>query len=184
MCSIELAIRDNEKFCHQLVLIKGIINCSQPHANYPDHNNPSNGRFIKFTRFDGVEYNWPINSINEFKAVVRLKKGLNNFNVYYAYMNEEASLDINLLYEENMSMTPLGLCIFMTKDSKHVFDMDKESKATGEKNDLDSAIKRLRTAGLLWQALTSESLNYHGLGRKSFRLDLESNQGNLYYKVA
>ena len=53
--------------------------------------------------------------------------------------------------------------------------MDKESKANGEKNNLASAIKRMQMAGLLWQALTSDSLNSFGLGRKSFRLDLDKN---------
>ncbi len=59
--------------------------------------------------------------------------------------------------------------------------MDRESKAKGEKNDLNSAIKRLQMAGLLCQALTSDSLNSYGLGRKSFRLDLDRNNSKILY---
>jgi hypothetical protein len=60
--------------------------------------------------------------------------------------------------------------------------MDKKSKANGEKNGLNSAIKRMQMAGLLWQALTSDSLNSYGLGRKSFRLDLDKNNSKQYLK--
>jgi len=85
-CSIELlALRDNETFCHQLVVIKGIKKCPTPQASYQNHINPSVGRFIKFTRFDGVEFSWPVNSINEFKAVIRLIKGPNKFHINYTY---------------------------------------------------------------------------------------------------
>ena len=96
----------------------------------------------------------------------------------YKYKNEKSSLTINLFYGENLNLAPVSLVIFLTKDSQKVFDMDKESNANGEKNDLDSAIKRFQMAGLLWQALTSDSLNSYGLGRKSFRLDLDENNSN------
>jgi hypothetical protein len=35
-------------------------------------------------------------------------------------------------------------------------------------NNYDSAVKRLRTAALLWQALTSDSLNSNGFYYKNF----------------
>jgi hypothetical protein len=89
-----------------------------------------------------------------------------------------AQLEINLIYGENYDLAPVNLVIFLARDSPKVFDMDRESKRTGEKNDISSAKKRLQMAGLLWQALTSDSLNSYGLGRKSFRLDLDENNSN------
>jgi hypothetical protein len=137
------------------------------------------GRFITFTRFDNKSSNWPINSYNEFKALVELKKGSNGFSLSYNYKNmlESGSLKINLVYGENLNIMPVYLAIFVANDSKLVFDLDSESKSNGEKNDLRSAIKRVRTIGLLWQAFISENLNSYGLGRKSFRYDLNSNGG-------
>ncbi len=92
-------------------------------------------------------------------------------------MLESGSLKINLVYGENLNIMPVYLAIFVANDSKLVFDLDSESKSNGEKNDLRSAIKRVRTIGLLWQAFISENLNSYGLGRKSFRYDLNSNGG-------
>ena len=102
-----------------------------------------------------------------------------NYN-YVRSTSESATLSLNFFYGENMNIEPLRLSMFVAKDSKLKFDLDKESLAAGEKNDYDSAVKRLRTAALLWQALTSDSLNSYGLGRKSFRLEVDKNGGKLF----
>jgi hypothetical protein len=181
--TIELfTIEDNEIFCHQLVLLRGRVVCSNLQSSYPNDIDPSNGRFINVRGNDNVSTSWPINSFHEFKALIRLKKGSNKVLLDYNYnpkqnVNEKGNLEINLVYTENMKMEALNLGIFHAKDSKLTFDIDKESKSRGQKNDLQSAIKRLGIAAMLMQALTSDSLCSHGLERKSFRLDLDSNFG-------
>ena len=186
-CKIELyTIKNNEKFCHQLVLVRGRVVCPTLQPSYPNDLNPSVGRFITVRKSDGSTKNWPINSYHDFKALIRLKKGNNTITLSYNYVRaktEKASLSINLVYGENMQMEPLRLGMFVAKDSERKFDMDKESLANGEKNDYDSAVKRMRMAALLWQALTSDSLNSYGLPRKSFRLELDSNGGKIIISI-
>jgi len=186
-CKITLfGMKNNETICHQLVLIRGRVECPTLQSPYPDDVDPIKGRFITVKTFNGSRQSWPINSFNEFKVLTRLKTGNNLIFLSYNYVKtntETASLNLNLFYQENMSLEPLILGIFVVKDSKLRFDMDRESLAAGEKNDYESAEKRLRMAGLLWQALTSDSLNSYGLGRKSFRLEMDTNQSLFLYFI-
>jgi hypothetical protein len=171
-CKIELfTIKDNEKFCHQLVLVRGKVVCPTLQPTYPNDVNPLIGRFITVKKSDGRSKNWPINSYHEFKALIRLKKGYNAITLNYNYVrstSESATLSLNMFYGENMTIEPLRLSIFVANDSSLKFDMEKESLASCEKNNYDSAVKRLRTAALLWQALTSDSLNSNGFYYKNF----------------
>ena len=180
-CQIKLFnIANNQIICHQLVLLRGRIDCPTLQSPYPNNVDPSKGRFINVTNIDLGKSSWPVNSYNEFKVLVRLVKGKNRIVFTYNYVKaktEAARFGIDLIYQENMSLEPLVIGIFVVEDSMLKFDMDRESLASGEKNDYQSAEKRLRMAGLLWQALTSDSLNSYGLGRKSFRLELDSNGG-------
>jgi len=186
-CEIELlGLRNNEKLCHQLILIKGRIICSNLQPSYPDSVDPLNGRFVQIKQESNKIDQWPINSLNEFKAILRLRPGKNKLHFVYELKKEDiiiekASLEISLTFTENKLLEPLRLGIFMANDSKQVFNMDKESSSKrGERNDLQSAIRRLRCAALLWQIITSESLNSHGLGKKSFRLELDSQNGKFF----
>lgn len=170
-CKIQLIdIKTKVKVCNPLNLIRGKITCNK--LNPPYLNNLSRNITAKGLDF---QQSWPINSYNEFKAIVMLKKGINKISFSYVYKAENAKLDLELNYEENQDLDPLRLGIFAAKDSSFTFDMDKESKSLGDKNNLDSAIKRIQTAGLLAQALTSDNLNHHGYGRKTFRLELDKN---------
>ena len=69
-CRIKLyQINNNEKFCHQLVLIRGEIICPTLLNSYPNDINPSIGRFITVNRNNKL---WPVNSYHQFKVLVRL----------------------------------------------------------------------------------------------------------------
>lgn len=182
-CKIEIELSNNTTISHQYVLIRGKIECPvHEHQNFPNEIDPEKGRFIRIISNEDPMRNslnaWPISSLNEFKVIGFLKKGPNNLTLTYNYKNvHTASLSLTLNYIENMDLPPLQLGILVAKDSKKVFDMDFESIQRGEKNDLNSAIKRVQTASLLWQALNSDSLNSLGLGRLSFRLDCDSSNG-------
>jgi hypothetical protein len=148
---------------------------------------PLIGRFIEIKNNDNTSpylAKWPVNSFSEFKLVASLKLGQNRLSFNYEYKTasgsiEKASASLAVEFKVNMNMDALNLAIIVAKDSKKTFDMDRESKALGEANDLASAVKRLQSAAKLWQALTSNSLNSWGYGRKSFRIDLDSNQGSI-----
>ena len=182
-CEIELSIKNKETFINQLVLIRGKIKCLKTIPPYPNDIRPAHGRFITFERInDNKTSNWPINSLNEFKAVVRLLPNLNEFLMKYSYKKnlnfiEKSSLKISFYFKDNKNLRPINLGIFVAKDSPLTFELDRESKLIGEKNDLASAIKRVGTAALLWQAFTSDSLYSHNLGRKTFRFDLDAKNG-------
>jgi hypothetical protein len=131
---------------------------------------------------------WLVNSFNEFKVVASLKLGENRLCFDYKFKGSNFTetapkLCIKVQYKLNMDIYPLNLAIIVAKDSKKTFDMDRESKLLGESNDLSSGVKRLQSAAKLWQAVTSNSLNSWGHGRKSFRLDLDANQGFLIYII-
>ena len=168
-CRINLfSIKDNDTFSHQLVLIRGKLVCSNPKTSYP-----SVGRYIYIKDNHDLPKNWPINSFNEFKVLVRLNNYNNSINLEYKYADEKANLEHNLFYEESKCLNALNLVIFLASDSTESFQI--ESNSNGEKNDLKSAIKRFQTTALLWQSFTSDSISSYGLGRKTFRLDLDSN---------
>lgn len=44
-------------------------------------------------------------------------------------------------------------------------------RVKGEGNGIETAIKKFRMAGYLWQAFTGEQMNRHGFGRRCFRFD-------------
>jgi hypothetical protein len=195
ICTINLlSVKDNEVLNHQLVLIRGQIFCPNAKSTYPNNVDSKLGRFMKFKIDSATETSWPVNSYNEFKATLRLKYGLNRISISYLYENEIANSLVNLRFEENKFQRAINLGIFVAKDSPRTFQIDAESKEKGEKNDLDSAIKRVGTgiiymkilvyntliiitAGLLWQAFTSDIFNLNGLKRNVFRLALDSNNG-------
>ena len=191
-CELELSgVSNNTKFCHQWALIKGQVKCPKYQSTYVNSLEPNQGRFVNIfyeehTGLPNEIQTWPVSTLHEFKLIATLRKGLNlirlDYDYYELYENnslvyEKASFEIHLFYEENMDLIPLSLGVLLANDSKHVFDMDIESKRAGERNDLTSALKRVKTAALLMQLLTSESLFSHGLERKTFRLELDSNNG-------
>lgn len=185
ICEIKLlSVRDNEVFNHQVVLLRGRINCKTQLSVYPNSFDSKLGRFVTVQVGDSPQNSWPVNSYNEFKAVIRLKPGFaNKVGINYRYSSnnnliESSSLVVNLKFEDNKKQRAINLAIFVAKDSPLTFDMDIESRLKGEKNDLDSAIQRIRTAGLLFQAFTSDILNSYNLSRNSFRLALNSQNGS------
>jgi hypothetical protein len=184
-CHINLLVADQTTFCHQWALITGTITCPFNQSTYPNNVDPKLGRFIYINNTNNTSpylTTWPVNSFNEFKIVASLKLGQNNLTFNYEYKPEfgsieKANTNLTVRFHVNVSMDPLNLAIIVANNSNKTFDMDQESIALGESNNLTSAVKRLQTAAKLWQALTSDSLNSWGHGRKSFRLDLDNNQG-------
>ena len=152
------SVKDNEILNHQLVLIRGQISCPNAKSTYPNNVDSKLGRFIKFKIDSATEKSWPVNSYNEFKATLRLKYGLNRISISYLYDNEIANSLVNLIFEENKFQRAINLGIFFAKDSPRSFQIDAESKEKGEKNDLDSAIKRVGTGTFYMKILVNNNL--------------------------
>lgn len=71
---------------------------------------------------------------------------------------------------------PLHLVILQAKDSPGRFD-SPPAKIEKEGNGLETAIKKFRMAGYLWQAFTSEQMDRARMGRRVFRLEEEWQTG-------
>ena len=156
-CTIRLlSVKDNEILYHQLVLIRGQISCLNAKSTYPNNLDSKLGRFIQFKVDSAIQTSWPVNSYSEFKATLRLKNGLNRISINYLYENEIANSIVNLRFEEDKFQRVINLGIFVAKDSPRTFEIDAESKSKGEKNDLDSAIKRVGTGTLLFEVLNQQ----------------------------
>lgn len=166
---------DGSVFYHDLILIKGRIECPQFRNQY-FNNIDSTGRFLDVYNLNLNYYSnlinteWPVSTNHEFSSFALLSKGSNVLNLRYEYLDEEAELYLNVEYRKLSLYEPVHLAIFLAKDSPLVFDMDQN-----EANDLTSAIRRFRTIAKIWQAFNSENLNRYELGQKSFLYEEDSN---------
>jgi len=84
----------------------------------------------------------------------------------------------NVNYLPLNSAPPLHLAILVAKDSPMTFDAVPE-RIKREGNGIETAIRKFRMAGYLWQAFTGEQMNRYGLGRRCFRFDEEWQCGTL-----
>ena len=82
-CKINfVSIKNNETFCHQLVLIRANISCSTVLTSYPNDIDPTKGRFVKVrTPLNAVGRSWPVNSYNQFKVLIRLENKIDFINI-------------------------------------------------------------------------------------------------------
>ncbi|KAG5899909.1 hypothetical protein JTB14_002461 [Gonioctena quinquepunctata] len=99
---------------------------------------------------------------NKFKFLVELKKGKNQINIKYCCEKFEITVEYVSISSDN-SVIPL----YVICDGH-----DGRFQAPAcEKNDLESACKRITLSSKLLQCVTAEKLYEHGLGRKTFNLE-------------
>lgn len=130
---------------------------------------------------------WPV-SDSYFKALIYLQPGPNRLRLDFAPLtrrpsrnnsSETYSTTFNINYLPMTETPPLHLAILVAKDSPRTFDaMPERIKAEG--NDINTAIRKFRTAGYLWQAFTGEQMQRNGFGRRCFRFEEEWQPGTLH----
>ncbi|KAG8630138.1 hypothetical protein KVT40_001757 [Elsinoe batatas] len=125
---------------------------------------------------------WPVSDCH-FKALVHLVPGPNRLRLDFfparkpsQNQNIPHSSWININYLPLVSAPPLHLAILVARDSPLTFDAVPDRIRT-EGNGLDTAIRKFRMSGYLWQAFTGEQMNRFGFGRRCFRFDEEWQQG-------
>ena len=104
----------------------------------------------------------------KFKALIHLSPGENTIKLTCFDGTREWVSSWPVTYTPLLQNPPLHLCIIVGSDSPLTYDdvPDAEHPAN-----LDTAIKKLRLAGYLWQAYTASQMSSNGLGHRTFRLN-------------
>ncbi|KAJ1983076.1 hypothetical protein H4R34_001498 [Dimargaris verticillata] len=108
---------------------------------------------------------WPVVD-SHFKCLVPLESGQNVLRFHF----QGADMYFTVHYLPPLQSPPMRLVVMLAKDSPQVFDAPPNQQAQNL-NTLSVAVKKLRCAAYLWQALTAEQMQRHGFGRRTFRLD-------------
>ena len=128
---------------------------------------------------------WPLHD-SHFKALVRLAPGMNRLRfdvVSPKLVTNGASAPQHCSFFQIgflplQESPPLHLVMLLGKDSPGTYDAVPERREK-EGNDLDTAIRKYRTAAHLWQAFTAEQMFRYGFGRRCFRFEEEWQLGSL-----
>ncbi|CAF2647915.1 unnamed protein product [Rotaria sp. Silwood2] len=146
----------NSQVHSRLLLVKGTcgsntngdIQISSHHKNFPTQSFPvRNG---------------------QFKALIHLSPGENNISMSYYDGHRLWVSSWSVCYIPLLQNPPLHLCIIVGFDSPLTYDDVPDCQ---EPPTLDTAIKKLRLAGYLWQAYTGSQMSSNGLGHRTFRLN-------------
>ncbi|CAF0981543.1 unnamed protein product [Adineta ricciae] len=103
-----------------------------------------------------------------FKALIHLSSGENLIQLNFIDRQQtwESIWPVN--YIPLLQIPPLNLCILVACDSPLTFDDTPDCEYPP---DLETAIKRLRLAGYLWQSYTASQMFSNGFNHRTFRLD-------------
>lgn len=136
---------------------------------------------------------FPINEAH-FKILVLLKAGKNVLRLEYSQRTSAASLHsqnagtkrhVSFFCVNNIppnNSPPLHVAILLAKDSPGTFDAPPH-KVEKEGNDLDTAVRKMRVAALLWQAFVAEQMRRHGFNQRTFRFEEEWAPGTVLESV-
>jgi hypothetical protein len=120
-------------------------------------------------------YSFPAQSFpvraSAFKALLHLSPGVNNITLDFRPstspgVSQKSVFDV--CYVPLLQNPPLHLAIIVGNDSPLRYD---DVPNCAEPATLETAIKKLRLAGYLWQAYTDAEMTAQGFGHRTFRLD-------------
>ncbi|CAI6095214.1 unnamed protein product [Clonostachys chloroleuca] len=160
-------IKDGEIVHQMSLLIKGFSdNCVIAHTNILVSVSAESERETG----GGRKQEWPM-SRGCFKALVILNPGKNDIII----SNLSVGLTtISVNYLPVAQTPPLHLAILVAHDSAEKIDFPPcKAGSIADHGTLGAAIKKLRMAAAMCQALLAEEMHAAGLGRRSFRLELE-----------
>lgn len=113
---------------------------------------------------------------NEFKVEV-IQNGVINALGFAEYNGSPNIVDrgeLHLTYKPLPANNPVHLCVVVGRDSEGAYDMPKYQLNRGEVANLDSAIRKLKVAGRMMQAVTHEDMRGHGFSNRCFQFVEES----------
>lgn len=131
---------------------------------------------------------WPV-SDSHWKSLVYLMPGPNRLRFDFTSpklpnsntSNPIHSSYLNITYIPPMAAPPLQMVILLGSDSPGTYDA-VPGRIEKEGNGIETAIKKYRMAGYLWQAFTAEQMHRNKLGRRTFRFDEEWVTGTSNYR--
>lgn len=169
-------IKDGAPVFQKFALVSGMIG---------DHSTAPIDGSLTISRLDEQfpPQNFPVHD-SYFKALVFLVPGVNRLRFDFVSpklsngktSNPVHSTFITLNMIPMTNSPPLHLVILQAKDSAGTFDAPPP-KIENEGNGLETAIKKYRMAGYLWQAFTAEQMDRARMGRRVFRLEEEWQTG-------
>ena len=104
----------------------------------------------------------------QFKALIHLSPGENRIKMTFYHDGTPWVSYWPVHYVPLPQNPPLHLCIIIGSDSPCTYDDVPDCE---EPPNLDTAIKKLRLAGYLWQAYTAAQMSSNGLGHRTFQLE-------------
>jgi hypothetical protein len=104
----------------------------------------------------------------QFKALIHLSPGQNTIEMNFDDGSNPWISTWTVNYIPLLQNPPLHLCIIVASDSPLTYDDVPDSH---DPPNLDTAIRKLRLAGYLWQAYTASQMSSNGLGDRTFQLN-------------
>jgi hypothetical protein len=146
----------NSQVHSRLLLVKGTCGTS------------TNGDIQISSHHDNIpKQSFPVRN-GQFKALIHLSPGENTIKMTFNDGNKPWISFWVVNYIPLLQNPPLHLCIIVECDSSLTYDDVPDSQ---DPPNLDTAIKKLRLAGYLWQAYTGSQMSSNGLGHRTFRLN-------------
>ena len=124
---------------------------------------------------------------NLFKAEV-ISNGMINhlgFAEYSGTPNIVDNGELRVTFKPLPQNNPVHLCVVIGRDSNGSYDMPLYKLKRGEESNLDTAIRTLKVAGRMMQALTHEDMRAHGFSNRCFQFveETQSYQNIFGYNV-
>jgi len=146
----------NSEVHSRLLLVKGTCG-----------SNDNGSIFISAHNDNFPKQSFPVRN-GHFKALIHLSSGENRIQLTFDNDRDTWTSSWTVKYIPLLQNPPLHLCIIIGSDSSLTYD--DVPNATHPPT-LETAIKKLRLAGYLWQAYTESQMSSNGLGHRTFRLD-------------
>ncbi|KAI9295778.1 hypothetical protein K502DRAFT_341473 [Neoconidiobolus thromboides FSU 785] len=155
-----LNVKNEEIVYQKLILITGEIK---------NNNTDKEGALVVIDTLKQIYHYSVVNNI--FKCLVPLIEGNNLIQFYF----NQIEYHLNLNYQRDNTKPAYQLAILVAKDSDLTFE-----NLPNKRNDLDSAIRRLRMAAYIWQAYIREQMIINGYNNSTINFVEKYQQDTIY----
>lgn len=163
-------LRDGQTVPHSIVVIEGDIL-----GSIGDDQKSSKLIYVTVNRDCGnANTRWPIKN-NRFKAVVQLVLGKNDI---YVVFKKPCFRLLSLIYEPPKTDRFIRLLYVVASDDVYNGHFQGPDEENVDKYSTSHAMAKISFGAKLIQAFVAESLFRHGLGRRTFKLESDTGNGD------